>query len=125
MLPCLGDICGVSFFYEDQCLLYLPSDLPDRGGLLQEQQLIAEILKNTQGRAFVLFTSYKGLNEVYDSLKDSSWRLLKQGDLPKNKLIKSLRRYFLCSVCHSILLEVDVPVKPSSCDFSETAFCCS
>jgi len=109
------------FFYEDQCLLYLPSDLPDpreADFYPKAAQLIAEILKRTQGRAFVLFTSYKGLNQVYDLLKGQlPWRLLKQGDLPKNRLIKEFKEDIssVLFATASYWEGVDVPGEALSC----------
>jgi Rad3-related DNA helicase len=65
------EVCVDSpFDYYNQCLLYLPPNLPDPKNLDFHRDVapfIEEILLKTDGRAFVLFTSYRGLNEVYDS----------------------------------------------------------
>ncbi len=112
---------GSPFSYQDQCLLYLPQGLPDPrepGFHTGVAPFIEEILTQTEGRAFVLFTSYRGLNEVWDLLKGRlPWKLLKQGDLPKNKLIEEFK-----ADLHSVLFAtasywegVDVPGEALSC----------
>lgn len=109
------------FSYEEQCLLYLPQGLPDprepgfHAGIVP---FIEDILIQTEGRAFVLFTSYRGLNEVWDMLNGRlPWKLLKQGDLPKNKLLEEFK-----ADLHSVLFAtssywegVDVPGEALSC----------
>lgn len=112
---------GSPFSYEDQCLLYLPQGLPDPrepGFHTGIAPFIEDILTQTEGRAFVLFTSYRGMNEVWGEIKDRlPWQLLKQGDLPKNKLIERFK-----TDIHSVLFAtasywegVDVPGEALSC----------
>jgi len=109
------------FNYEEQCLLYLPDGLPDpkRPDFYEQvTPFIEEILIKTEGRAFVLFTSYRGLNEVYERLAARlPWAVLKQGDLPKQRLLGSFRQDI-----HSVLFAtasfwegVDVPGEALSC----------
>ena len=80
------------FSYEEQCLLYLPPGLPDPRDpdfYARVAPVIEEILLQTGGSAFVLFTSYRGMNEVYDLIAGKMpFRVLRQGDLPKQKLIE-------------------------------------
>ena len=112
---------GSPFAYEDQCLLYLPPGLPDPrepGYYKGIAPVIKEILEQTEGRAFVLFTSYRGMNEVYPLVAEHlPWKVLKQGDLPKQKLIEAFKEDI-----HSVLFAtasywegVDVPGEALSC----------
>jgi len=84
------------FDYPNQCLLYLPENLPDPISTTFHAELIHviyDILRVTNGRALVLFTSYKGMNEVYSALADKlPWRVLRQNDLPKRVLIETFRQ---------------------------------
>ena len=53
---------------------------------------IAEILERTQGRAFVLFTSYGAMREVHDRLSRTvDWPLLVQGTAPRTALLRDFR----------------------------------
>ncbi|MGB9825071.1 MAG: ATP-dependent DNA helicase, partial [Desulfofundulus sp.] len=84
------------FNYADQCLLYLPPNLPDpKAADFYEKvaPIIEDILLKTDGRAFVLFTSYKGMNEVYNHLAGRlKWTVLKQGDMPKQRLLEAFKQ---------------------------------
>jgi ATP-dependent DNA helicase DinG len=83
------------FDYERQALLYVPPDLPDPR--LPEFSALAagrirEILEITRGRAFVLFTSYLQMREVYERVSQQlSFPMLLQGDAPKNALLEEFR----------------------------------
>jgi len=94
------------FDYYRQCLLYIPNDLPEpKDNPLYYQQIVPrinEILEKTDGRAFVLFTSYRGMNECYDLLSPRlRWQVLKQGDAPKQELIRRFKDE------HSVLFGTD------------------
>jgi len=84
------------FDYYHQCLLYLPPGLPDPKETDFHKKVspfVEKILLKTDGRAFVLFTSYKGMNEVYDRLAGQmKWTILKQGDMPKQKLLEAFKQ---------------------------------
>lgn len=84
------------FDYYNQCLLYLPPNLPDpRSPSFHSDVVpfIEEILLKTDGKAFVLFTSYRGMNEVYDRLAGRlKYTVLKQGDLPKQHLLNQFKQ---------------------------------
>jgi len=83
------------FDYENQALLYVPPDLPDPrtpyfAGKAAER--IRHLLEITQGRAFVLFTSYAQMREVYQRLLgETEFPLLLQGDAPKTALLEEFR----------------------------------
>lgn len=79
------------FRYEDQCVLYLPSHLPDPNsdlfnmGITEE---IADILALSQGRAFVLFTSNQAMRRISDALIPRlPFPCKVQGEMPRNRLI--------------------------------------
>jgi ATP-dependent DNA helicase DinG len=83
------------FDYESQAILYVPPNLPDprtpQFGA-EASAVIAKLLKITRGRAFVLFTSYAQMNEIYDRLLgELEFPMLKQGDAPKSALLEEFR----------------------------------
>jgi ATP-dependent DNA helicase DinG len=83
------------FDYENQALFYVPHDLPD-ARTPQFTTLAAErirkLLEITHGRAFVLFTSYAQMNEVYQRLLgELEFAMLRQGDAPKTALLEEFR----------------------------------
>jgi ATP-dependent DNA helicase DinG len=83
------------FDYENQALFYVPPDLPDARtpqftALAAER--IRQLLEITRGRAFVLFTSYAQMNDVYQRLLgELEFPLLRQGDAPKSALLEEFR----------------------------------
>src|SRR5258708_26757145 len=80
---------------ESGAILYVPPDSPDprppqfaEGGTA----VIRRLLEITRGRAFVLFTSYAQMNEIYDRLLGHlEFPMLKQGDAPKSALLEEFR----------------------------------
>jgi ATP-dependent DNA helicase DinG len=83
------------FDYENQAILYVPPDLPDPRTpqfATQAAERIRRLLEITRGRAFVLFTSYAQMNEIYERLLGFlEFPLLKQGDAPKSALLEEFR----------------------------------
>jgi ATP-dependent DNA helicase DinG len=83
------------FDYEHQALFYVPPDLPDArtpqfGALASER--IRQLLEITRGRAFVLFTSYAQMNDIYQRLLGVlEFPMLRQGDAPKSALLEEFR----------------------------------
>src|ERR1700719_3933564 len=83
------------FDYESQAILYVPPNLPDprtpQFGA-EAAVVIGRLLQITRGRAFVLFTSYAQMNEIYDRLLgELDFPMLKQGDAPKSALLEEFR----------------------------------
>ncbi|MBS3937332.1 MAG: ATP-dependent DNA helicase [Peptococcaceae bacterium] len=75
------------FDYARRALLYLPKNAmePSESPLYDAYaaQQIEEIVAVTEGRALVLFTSYRAMHNVYErlsTLKEKGYVLLKQGD---------------------------------------------
>jgi Rad3-related DNA helicase len=86
------------FDYPRQCLLYVPSHLPEfRGAATPEYTaaLCAEIerlVRASGGRAFLLFTSYRGLEDAYAALAARlPYTVLKQGEAPRGELLRHFR----------------------------------
>jgi ATP-dependent DNA helicase DinG len=83
------------FDYEKQSLLYLPDNLPqpsDPAYTKELMQAALPVLKASEGRAFVLFTSYYAMHKAHDFLKQRlPYELLMQGDLPKHQLLEKFR----------------------------------
>ncbi len=86
------------FNYEDQLLLTIPDDIPEP--LRPEfAEVITEIIRRaviaSGGNALVLFTSYALLQrvhkEIYESLELSGVITLKQGSMPRSRLLDKLR----------------------------------
>ena len=95
-------IFGSNFDYARQSLLYTPLHLPDPrepdfGRLAADE--VAEILKATEGRAFVLFTSYAQMRVVYDRVREIvRYPMLLQGTMPRTPLLNKFR-----STPHAVL----------------------
>ncbi|HYB21820.1 MAG TPA: ATP-dependent DNA helicase, partial [Thermodesulfobacteriota bacterium] len=88
-------ILDSSFDLKTQSLLYLPPELPDPNQPAFLPRAVGEIdkiLRLTQGRAFLLFTSIKNMEEAYRLLKDRiPFTCLLQGERPKTALIQAFK----------------------------------
>jgi ATP-dependent DNA helicase DinG len=83
------------FDFRSQAVLYLPPDMPDprspefNGAAAWT---IGELLDCTQGRAFVLFTSYAAMRDVHAALaRRVGWPLFVQGTAPRSSLLRDFR----------------------------------
>jgi ATP-dependent DNA helicase DinG len=83
------------FDYESQALFYVPPDLPDPRTPQFAQKAsdrIRRMLEITRGRAFVLFTSYAQMKDIYERLLgEIEFPMLLQGDAPKSALLEEFR----------------------------------
>lgn len=83
------------FDYPRTSLLYHPDHLPlpnDKRFLPEMIDAVLPIIDITKGRAFILFTSYRALNEAKELLKSKTdYPLFVQGDLPKMALIEAFK----------------------------------
>lgn len=83
------------FDYPQQSLLYLPENLPEPSSFDYTRKLIdaaLPVLEASQGRAFLLFTSYRALNEAIRLLSPRvRYPVLVQGSLPKHQLLQKFR----------------------------------
>ena len=91
------------FDYARQAVLYLPRKMPDprspQFGQAAAREIV-EILKRSEGRAFVLFTSYANLRDVRAiAEREIEYPLLVQGTAPRSALLRDFR-----ATPHSVLL---------------------
>jgi ATP-dependent DNA helicase DinG len=109
------------FDMQHQVVIYLPPGLPEPNAPAFSKAAAKEIeaiLGITKGRAFILFTSYKNMREIYGMLKGRlPYRLLIQGEGPKHLLLEEFKQDV-----SSVLLGtasfwegVDVPGEALSC----------
>ncbi|MGA7081434.1 MAG: ATP-dependent DNA helicase [Terriglobales bacterium] len=88
-------IVASHFDYESQAILYVPPNLPDPRTpqfASEAAEVIRRLLEITRGRAFVLFTSYAQMNDIYERLLGLlEYPMLKQGDAPKSALLEEFR----------------------------------
>jgi ATP-dependent DNA helicase DinG len=109
------------FDYQRQAMLYLSESLP----LPNEEnkfytacaRAIDEILKLSQGRALILFTSYQALKAVYEKVKKDDFTFLVQGDAPVFKLLETFREDVssVLFATQSFWQGIDVPGEALSC----------
>ena len=83
------------FDYARQGLCYLPQGLPDPGARDHTQQVIdavLPVLRASNGRAFLLFTSHRALRIAAELLQDKvPWPLFVQGTAPRPRLLEEFR----------------------------------
>jgi len=88
-------ILDSSFDLQEQAVLYLPGGLPDpnqNSFICRAAEEIVEILSRTAGRAFLLFTSIKNMEEAHRLLKDRlPYNCLIQGERPKTVLLQEFK----------------------------------
>ncbi len=81
--------------YQNQAILYVPPDLPDPRTpqfQIKAAERIRSLLEITRGRAFVLFTSYAQMRDIYQRLLgEVEFPMLLQGDAPKSALLEEFR----------------------------------
>jgi ATP-dependent DNA helicase DinG len=83
------------FDYAHQSLLYTPMHLPDPrqpdfARMASEE--IVQLLKTTRGRAFVLFTSYVQMRDVYERIRPRlRYPMMMQGSMPRTELLDRFR----------------------------------
>jgi len=112
------------FDFKSQALLAVVDDIPDpdtRGWEEAIANAVISILDASDGRAFVLFTSYKLLGRVADAVEShlagSRIALLRQGKAPRHALLSEFRRDIRSVLfgTDSFWEGVDVPGEALSC----------
>ena len=109
------------FDYARQSILYLPRNMPDPRSpafTRAAAREVVEILKRTEGRAFVLFTSYANLRDVRAVAEaELEYPILVQGTAPRSALLRDFK-----ATPHAVLLAtssfwqgVDVAGEALSC----------
>jgi ATP-dependent DNA helicase DinG len=115
---------GSPFDYKKNALVYIAADLPDPANQTFWQEAAikrcAEVVKRTEGRAFVLCTSFRLVDQTANFLEKvlgNRIRILRQGDMARGALLDEFRRDV-----HSVLVGttsfwqgVDVPGESLSC----------
>jgi ATP-dependent DNA helicase DinG len=103
------------FDYPNKALVYVPKKLPEPQHpdfLDGVCQIIPYLLKTTEGRAFVLFTSHRNMEEVYARMQKEgfAFKLLKQGDASHLELLQTFREdvHSVLFATHSFWEGVDV-----------------
>jgi len=83
------------FDFTEQAILYLPRQMPppkspDYGEAVARE--VRDLLRRSEGRAFVLFTSYAMLRSVRDRVElDLPYPLIVQGTAPRSVLLQQFR----------------------------------
>jgi ATP-dependent DNA helicase DinG len=104
-------ICiGSPFDYRSQMRIRIHKSIPDPGDSRYDELLAAgiqEAVTQSDGRAFVLFTSYRTMRDAASKLssffKRQGWRLLIQGDgMPRHRMVEEFRKDV-----HSVLFGTD------------------
>lgn len=97
---CAERLLGSPFDYRNQVKIYIPKKMPDPNDYEKYKEKVIEKLKDyisrTEGKAFVLFTNYKLMDEVYGEtksyLRDLGIASFKQGDgLPRTKMLEAFK----------------------------------
>ncbi len=116
---------GSPFDYGKNALIYVAADLPDPSTNVSfwEEAAIkraAEIIKRTDGKAFILCTSYRLVDQTarfLERVMPARIRILRQGEMARGKLLSEFRKD-----THSVLVGttsfwqgVDVPGESLSC----------
>jgi ATP-dependent DNA helicase DinG len=109
------------FDYEKQALLYIPQHLPDPRtpdfGRAAAEEII-DLLTLSEGRAFVLFTSYTQMKLAYERVSMRiPYESLLQGTGPRNALLEEFKNTPNCVLfaTYSFWQGVDVPGEQLSC----------
>ncbi len=121
---CDEQLLDSPFDYGKNVLLYLAKKIEDPNDKFEKFQMqvlehIEKIIDIMKGRIFILFTSYRMLNTIFNKLMSNyaDINLLKQGDKPRYELLKNFKQN-----TNSVLLGtstfwqgVDVPGKSLEC----------
>jgi len=115
---------GSSFDYDKQMKVFIPDDITEPGhpGYIKNlAESIIGVVKKTEGKAFILFTSYQTMGGVYDMVKDdladSGFVIYKQGSESRRSLMENFK-----ADLHSVLFGtvsfwegVDAPGRTLEC----------
>ncbi|MBT5257782.1 MAG: ATP-dependent DNA helicase [Nitrospina sp.] len=92
-------ILGSPFDYPNQALLYISADLPEPSETMEKYasamaKRCGELVEMSEGRTFILFTSYALMDQVYDRLQhlSSKFSFLKQGEIPTGQMIQRFKK---------------------------------
>ena len=92
-------ILGSPFDYPNQALLYVSADLPEPSETMEKYasamaKRCGELVEISEGKTFILFTSYALMDQVYDRLQplSSKFSFLKQGEIPTGQMIQRFKK---------------------------------
>ena len=89
-------LLGSPFDFEHHALLYLPEGMPavDSPGFTKAVVEAARpVIEASGGRAFMLFTSHRALNQAAELLRGAwDYPLLVQGEMPRRRLLETFRK---------------------------------
>ena len=96
---CIECIIKSPFNYDEQMSVYIPTDIQYSENInafvTDASKFILDILLKTNGKAFILFTSYTMLNQIYYSISkkliDKGFEVFLHGDKPRSQLIKEFK----------------------------------
>ncbi len=114
-------IVASHFDFTTQAILYVPKNIPEpreEGWVRHACSELETILAASKGRAFVLFTSYSQMEQVYEALKSRlPFPVLLQGEKSKSGLLESFRntRNAVLFATSSFWQGVDVQGEQLSC----------
>lgn len=109
------------FDFTRQAILYVPRDIPEpreAGWVSHASRELKSILDASDGRAFILFTSYAQMLQVYESLRyEVRFPLMMQGEKSKAGLLESFRNtpHAVLFATSSFWQGVDVQGEQLSC----------
>jgi len=114
------------FDYPNQALLYIPLSLPDPTDAefpAAAAEEVVRLLELSQGRAFVLFTSFQQMRQIFERVKKKvRYPLLLQGTAPKRALLEQFQSPQSSKMAGAVLFAtssfwqgVDVPGAQLSC----------
>lgn len=122
MPECIETIQDSPFDFMKQCLLYIPRHLDFPSELPQYTDQVAneieQLVRASGGRAFLLFTSYRMMNAVYERLLGRlPYVMMKQGDMANEELVKEFSRQGNACLfgVHSFWEGVDIRGEALSC----------
>lgn len=89
-------IVETPFDLKKQAVLYIPSDMPEpnsQAHLDAVSERMLELVNLIGGGAFLLFTSYRAMEEVYNKIADliQAEEILKQGDAPRGETLENFK----------------------------------
>jgi ATP-dependent DNA helicase DinG len=114
-------IAPSSFDYQRQAVLYLPPRMPDPRAPEWSERAAAEVIKilnATEGRAFVLSTSFAGMNALYERVaREVDFPCFLQGSASKAGLLEKFREtpHAVLFATNSFWQGVDVRGEQLSC----------
>lgn len=96
---CIEKVVKSPFNYDEQMSVYIPSDMEASSNTLdfsiEAGEFIFNILMKTDGKAFILFTSYTMLNQVYyaikNKLKKYDFDIFLHGEKPRTQIINEFK----------------------------------